>query len=295
MACTNFGSYYKGFILLLFSLIFCFAASFGSTKKIRLYINAGNIKLVDTTYMPYYAYNYTKAFNAQSELLHAHINDTLIITIHNQDTKVHGFRVLGQASSFPNIPAGDSVTHTLSFNKLSTYIYYDDMQYPKYSYMGLAGIIAVEDNSKAKNFYWCMKSHEKAYNMTLSHDSVVDWNKFYPDYFTINSLSYPFLQKDLLSAITGNVGDTIRLYVINSGQSVHSIHFHGYHARAVYSSNPMQTGWMKDTHMMDRMQAMLLEIVPDKPGLYPVHDHNLVTMTGKGRYPNGMMIMMDIK
>jgi hypothetical protein len=43
------------------------------------------------------------------------------------------------------------------------------------------------------------------------------------------------------------------------------------------------------------MQALLLEMVPDKPGRYAVHDHNLVAVSGGGIHPNGMFLIMEIQ
>jgi hypothetical protein len=42
------------------------------------------------------------------------------------------------------------------------------------------------------------------------------------------------------------------------------------------------------------MESLVLELVPDKPGMFPVHDHNLMAVTGNRVYNNGMMIMMTI-
>jgi hypothetical protein len=39
---------------------------------------------------------------------------------------------------------------------------------------------------------------------------------------------------------------------------------------------------------------MMVELVPDKPGRYPIHNHNLVTTTVGGNYPGGMMMHMHI-
>ena len=36
------------------------------------------------------------------------------------------------------------------------------------------------------------------------------------------------------------------------------------------------------------METLILQIVPDKEGEYPIHDHNLVAVTGNNIYPNGI-------
>ena len=81
----------------------------------------------------------------------------------------------------------------------------------------------------------------------------------------------------------------------NTGQSIHSMHFHGYHATILYSSkNQTHVGRSKDTFPIHSMQTLVLQIVPDKPGTYPVHDHNLVAVTGNNVYPNGMFTTLLI-
>ena len=42
------------------------------------------------------------------------------------------------------------------------------------------------------------------------------------------------------------------------------------------------------------MEVLKLELIPDKPGVYPVHDHNLIGVTGGMFYPNGMFTTLRI-
>lgn len=279
--------------LFLLCCIFTGTSRAGITKK--LYINQGNFQTVDTLFFPYYAFNSSSSFKPSSEVINLNVGDTLQLTIKNNDTKAHNFRVKNINASFTAIRPGDSVIHTLVFDKAGIYIYLDDMDAPDNSYLGLAGMICVSDFKSDKRFYWSLRSHQKSYNHSLYNDSLVNWKKYKPDYFTINGLSFPDLQKDATAVIEGKVGDTIHIFVSNLGPSIHSVHFHGFHAKVIASTNPVQLGWSKDTYLLEDMQAFILELVPDKPGLYPVHDHNLVTLSGGGRYPNGMMIMMNIK
>ena len=124
----------------------------------------------------------------------------------------------------------------------------------------------------------------------------VDWNAYRPDYFTINGRSFPDLQLDPTATILQNVGDTIFIFVANTGRAKHSLHFHGFHPEVIYSSDPwIQVGSAKDTWPMKPMSALLLQLVPDKLGRYSVHDHNLVAVSGGGVHPNGMFTIMEIQ
>ena len=163
--------------------------------------------------------------------------------------------------------------------------------------MGLAGMICVNNSTTDRKFYWNIKEHQTAYNNQIATGvSSVNWSAYDPDYYTINALSHPDLENDTTAKVLGNIGDTIHIFMSNTGQSVHSIHFHGFHCRILFSSaGPDQTNRVKDTFSMKSMDAIVLEMIPDKLGEYTVHDHNLVAVSGGGVHPNGMMVVMKIE
>ena len=130
----------------------------------------------------------------------------------------------------------------------------------------------------------------------IAQNIPVNWNKYKPDYFTFNGLSYPDILDDTLATwIHGYKGDTIRVAIANTGQSSHVVHFHGFHAKMIYSAYPYQIGWIKDSFPLKRMEAIIIEFVPDKKGYYSVHDHNLTNNTGGGIYLRGMFSIMTIE
>lgn len=115
-----------------------------------------------------------------------------------------------------------------------------------------------------------------------------------PNVFAINGS--PMARMDTSNAIVyGAVGDTIRISVVNTGNMTHNLHFHGFHV--VLEQCSLQTnreGWSKDSFPVYEGETMTLLLVPDKPGEYPVHNHNLVTTVFNNNYPKGMMSMMKI-
>ena len=79
------------------------------------------------------------------------------------------------------------------------------------------------------------------------------------------------------------------MYITNTGLSIHSLHFHRYHASIKYSSkNATHVNREKDTFPIYPLETIVLQIVPDKEGEFPIHDHNLVAVMGNNIYPNGM-------
>ncbi len=193
-----------------------------------------------------------------------------------------------------SIPAGDSALVGYKFNDPGCYIYHDPLSAPKNQYLGLSGMITVKDHNY-DSFYWNIKEHESDWNPILTNNGSVTWTDYYPNYFTINGNSNPDINNDPSARIIGNVGDTLILYMANTGQSIHSLHFHGFHAVILFSSkSSLDVGREKDTFPIYPQETMVLRIVPDKVGEYPVHDHNLVAITGNNYYPNGMFISMLI-
>jgi hypothetical protein len=282
---------------ILLSLVYCLAFHLHATQvKKTLYINKGIFTTVDTLQFPCFAFNGTGVFNSYNELIILKTDDTLVLKVINNDTSIHGFSLQNKPLVNDLINPHDSAVHTLDFGNEGIYIFFDAYQYPKNRYMGLGGMICVSNHKHAKNFYWNIKEHQMSYSQQIDNNMPVSWQDYYPDYFTINGKSHPDLQLDTTAKVLANIGDTVRIFMANTGQAKHSIHFHGFHSRVIFSSNnyiPKTTE--KETFALGSMQCVLLEMIPDKTGLYSVHDHNLVAVSGGGKHPNGMFIIMEIK
>lgn len=262
-----------------------------------VYINRGNLLTVDSTYIPYFAFNSSSNFDKQNERIIIQIGDTLNLKIINTDSVQHGFDIKGYSGISRLIAPKDSAVTSITFTDPGAKIYFDFTALGKYRYMGLSGMIVVKNpNVNSSDFFWNMKDHQKSYNQTLNLGGSVNWSLYYPEYFTINGNSNPFINQDVAAKVVGNVGDTIHIYLVNTGESLHSIHFHGYHAQVIYSSKfPNHVGRSKDTFAVYKMETVVLELVPNQTGEYPVHDHNLVAVSGGNIYPNGMFLTILIQ
>ncbi len=259
-----------------------------------LYIVSDSLNLIDNSKLPYKVFTNSASFQGKNVIYNINEGDTLRLNVHNTDSDIHHFQVKGMAYPATIIPANDSVIVEMVFPDAGSYIYYDPLNYPDNKSMGLAGMINVKDHSYS-SFYWNIKDFQKSKSLNIDAGNVEVWNDYYPNYFTINSKSNPAINADTDARVTGSVGDTIYIYMVNTGQSIHSMHYHGYHLEIMHSSHePSHVGRIKDTFPLYPMETLVLRLIPDKPGEYPVHDHNLVAVTANMVYPNGMFITLLI-
>jgi FtsP/CotA-like multicopper oxidase with cupredoxin domain len=283
------------FCALLITIGTCTFESLATTQSQTVFINSGNYVAIDGTIFPRYAYNSTASFNGENSRVRINNTDTLQLMVINNDSVLHGFDIKNISGVQTTINPTDTAIITVHFPNEGVYIYYDHLNAPAYAYLGLSSMI-IADNFAGPEFHWNIKDHQKSYNDSLFAGASVDWTTYYPDYFVINGRSNPEINTDAAARITGSVGQTIRLYIANTGLAIHSMHFHGYHLEIIHSSDrPATVGRSKDTFPIQAMEVLILELIPDKPGEYPVHDHNLVATTGGGIYPSGMFTTMLIQ
>lgn len=290
---NNYYPVFFGTVLFCVTIVPCYSNTVFKT----LYINKGTFTTVNNTSFPFLAFNPTPVFDSLNNVIKITTSDTLVLKVINNDTATHGFDVKGVSGINATVSPGDSVTNTISFSQQGVYIYYDNYQYPKYRYLGLGGMICVSNPAGGtKKFYWNIKEHQTSFNSTLANGGAVNWSNYDPDYFTINSKSHPDLQSDSTAKVLASAGDTVIIFIANTGQSKHSLHFHGFHPTVMYSSDSfIQNNSKKDTWPLKRMESLMLLFIPDKTGKYSVHDHNLVAVSGGGTHPNGMFTIMEIQ
>ena len=278
-------------------IVFFFAGLLAEANVIqsKIFINRGNYTAIDGKVFPMCSFNLDTTFSGTSSNIALDQNDSLILILVNNDSVSHQIEVQGQDLIWPVVAPGDSVTYRLSFDLMGCFRYSDVYQYPKYRHMGLGGMIHVGLPGQ-KRFLWNLHEFNDQWNTKLSNNTTPDWNTYSPNYFTINGRSNPDINTDSLARVKGKVGDSLFIFIANNGLSVHSIHFHGYHAELQFSNrDSFRKGWSKDTYAIYPGESVVLLVVPDKTGEYPVHDHNLVAVTAGGLYPNGMFTTLLIE
>ena len=272
----------------------CFGASASaSLVQDTVYINRGIFTTVSGSTFPWLAFNATALYDPLNKVILLAPGDQLQLTVQNNDTLVHGIAIEGVLSQPGSIAPGASITVSLTTSIERTYIYRDPTDDPNNTYLGLGGMICV-NAAATQVYFWNIKEHLTGFNYALASGGSVDWSNYEPDYFTINAKSFPDLQNDPTAKINCSVSDTVTIFIANTGNASHSIHFHGFHATATYNSDGLRQNWSKDTWPMRPLSCALLRFVADKPGGYSTHDHNLVAVSGGGIHPNGMFLITDV-
>lgn len=274
-------------IFIIFSFFISFSLQATIVKK-TLYINAGYYHTHDQDSFPIVTFNNSKIHTQQNDLIHLSSDDTLLLKIVNTDSLVHGFKINNYQY---NINSSDSIVDSLVVDD-GLYCYYDHLSLNRY--LGAAGMLSKGYKAPA-NFYWNIQEFEKSLNEQIVTGSISNVATYNPDYFGLNGHSKKEIANDTLAVVKGSVGDTINIFMVNTGHSYHSIHFHGYHLKILYSNNvSIFVDRSKDTFPIKPLETMIIQLVPDKPGLYPVHDHNLIALSGGGSYPNGIFLIQNI-
>lgn len=141
-------------IALFFVGVLCTLSSFANIIEDTVYINRGTMMAVDSTYIPYFAFNSTPLFDKENKRLILDIGDTMLLTVVNTDTISHGFDIKGNLNIATIIPTFGTAVVTFSFSEEGAHIYYDHSASQAFRYMGLGGMIVIKNsNSTASSFF----------------------------------------------------------------------------------------------------------------------------------------------
>lgn len=221
------------------------------------------------------------------------INSSLFIQIHNLDGVSHQIG-WNDSPAAVVVPAFGQITLFQIFSEVKVYLLISN----DFMAQSLGASFAfVSGVPVSKRFYWNLWEMQSSTTISIANQSITTFpNPYRPDVFTINGYDYPLNMNDSLGIVHANVGDSIYIAVVNSGSMVHSLHFHGFHFKILSSTkNQSYVNWIKDSAPIFPQDGIILLLVPDKPGMYPIHDHNLTAVTTSGGYAGGMMTMMDIE
>lgn len=253
-----------------------------------LFIVAGQRSLGNTS-INQLNFSQSAFFENSPGLIAGKLGDTLHLTIINSDSNYHRVKFSSFTTSNDSIAPGDFLEYSLPLTEIGVFDFHDDLGNGVYKYLGLNGLLEI--GLTHPTFYWQLTETDT--NWTLE-----EWNTnkpYHPQFFSINNKSAPETMTDTVGTVTGSVGDTLLIAIVNHGLMKHAIHFHGYHCTIVFDSKDTnRIGWNKETFPIDIGAQMVLMLIPDQSGNYPVHDHNLMAVLGDGEYVKGMMTMLKI-
>jgi FtsP/CotA-like multicopper oxidase with cupredoxin domain len=287
-------------IVLLGSMVFLLRPAFSATVLLDLYVRAGQLHTVDGRSLPALCYTLAPAGNASlpAPIITVNRGDELQVTLHNQDDDPHGFEVVGINGKNSSVAPGSAQTFTFSFWRSGTWLYRDPVNYPVHQGVGLAGAIEVVDGSADydREFLWLLGDHSEEWMTAHAGGQLVDTSRYHPDYFTVNGLSGTETNSDPRAHIVGNVGDELLIRVVNAGLRLHSLHFHGYHVDVI-ARNGFFLRWPleKDTIAVPVGGTAEFVLRPHQAGVFPIHDHVVLSVAANGVYPLGMIVFTDIQ
>jgi len=280
----------------LFLVLFSISTFAGSLSAITitdtLYINRAFVPLYTSAFY-YCAFNQDTVFSRTNSGYQCNVGDSLQLTIVNNDTSVHSFTIDGYIVSSNVVNPGAQISISFVPPAQGSYRFYSSLS--NGALLGASGVI-VAGWSSCIRYTWNLFDQDSVFatRFHLQSFNAID-TSFHPGVFFINGFSYPMTANDPQTEINGVVGDSIVITIVNSGHMTHSIHFHGYHVQILQSQqNPQMNGWIKDSFPVKVGDQVTVLLVPDKEGMYPVHDHNLVANTNIGLYPGGMIAMLNI-
>ena len=280
---------------LVLSFIFLSTQVFSATWNIRLEIKSGQIAVAGGGTLDYELFTSSTGFPKCSDLFVWELGDIVNLKVVNTLSNPRGFAIENYVDLGSILP-GDSAEQQITLNQAGVFRYFDPGNSPYNAYKGLHGVIHIKEiGDAAPYFYWEMRELDSVWIASISSGGTPALSSYDPKFFTINGNSNPDINNDPVARVIGANGQEFRIVMVNNGVSIHSIHFHGYHLVILNDSkHPAHVGRNKDTFPVYPSEHIVLSCIPDKGGEYPVHDHNLVAITGNSMYANGMFTTLLI-
>ena len=198
----------------------------------------------------------------------------------------HGPRIPNAQDGVPDvtqktIKVGETYSYEFTAEPAGTYVYHSHhnsaVQEPK----GLYGVFIVDPKPGSP-----LAQRDAQYAKDVVQ-VVSEWE----GYFLVNGKTFPATEP-----IKVQVGEKVRLRLVNLGQSSHPMHLHGYHFKVIGTDGRPIKGepWEKDTINIAPGERYDLEFVADNPGTWVFHCHILSHVANKGVEPGGMITVIQV-
>jgi FtsP/CotA-like multicopper oxidase with cupredoxin domain len=234
-------------------------------------------------------------------VIESHENETVTVTVYNQDTRAHNFVVSGVTTDTSSIPAGSNKTYSFVTPNAGVYLYSDTLASNVNREMGLYGAVVVRAAGGVNVAWtggpkfdverlWVVSDMDKPrWNDVASKGGTVTTSVYRPNYFLMNGMGGFDAMRDPNTQVSGTVGQVVLVRIVNAGQFDQSLHFHSNHGTAIVLDSARVTPFGDDTiNVKAGKTAMLL--FPMKypaPQVFPVHVHSAQMETSNGVYLNG--------
>lgn len=240
--------------------------------------------------------------------LTANENDTVNVTVYNNHTINHNFLVKGITTDTAAIAPGANKKYTFTASVAGTYLYHDTLNNNINREMGLYGALIVNpaDGSKAAwtngptySFQktWVIGEMDKTrWNDVAGSGGTVSTAVYKPNYFLINGKGGVDAMGDAATTISGNVGQTALVRIVNGGQFYNALHFHGNHFFVISINGVRQSSPFKQLDVINVAPASTTDVLfyLNQPGHYPMHNHTAQMETANGVYLNGIAAMIEM-
>jgi FtsP/CotA-like multicopper oxidase with cupredoxin domain len=258
----------------------------------------------------------SSSLNVPGESFVVQEGDTVKITIVNTLSTPHSFVINGLVNS-GTIYGGQTKTVTFTAANPGSYLYYDKLNAPYNSLLGLHGGMAVMPYNRpnqlyagsptfVQQYFWIFNDIDPVWNNAVANGKTPS-TAYTPRYFTINGLGGrppgapgahdPNLDgmTDPRSALHGSIGDRTLLRVFNVGQADQSVHTHANHMEWLTDNGQKRSDiWKKDCIYIEGNMGAFDAIYPfeipsdsyphAKTGTYPMHLHTEMSQTAGGGY-----------
>ncbi|MCH2198053.1 MAG: multicopper oxidase domain-containing protein [Flavobacteriales bacterium] len=259
---------------------------------IVLHINKGELDFGGSA-VSICAFNETETLDSKNAIIELEIDELLNLTVINNDSLTHDFTIDGVILADNDIAGYSQETFQLSFDELGAWRFYSSVSYGEY--IGATGIINV-GLTEETCFFWNLfdLNKELTYDLASAELEYIP-SMYLPELFFINGDHFPNTLEDEDALVSVELGDTCYITIVNGGNMDHVMHFHGFHAEIVSAQVASdRVGWSKDTVPIKKGEAVVLQLVANLEGIYPVHDHNLIAVTNTGFYPGGMITQIHV-
>jgi len=188
---------------------------------------------------------------------------------------IHPFEMDGNGQEFMGdfmvTQGGDSYTYEFIAKPAGTFIYHCHFNTPTHMAQGMYGAFVVESLTEKpvdKEFVLVLADHQEA--------------------FTINGKSFP-----LTEPLEVQLGDSVRIRIVNAGFEFHAMHLHGYFPDITFPGS--QAGSV-DVMTNQPGGSQTIEFIADNPGIWLFHCHRVNHVTNDGViYPGGMLTVLIVE